>query len=61
MVLFWQDLIESRASGWLSKRSTFRDGTWDIENVAGRVRGPGGKPPATRLLRVGVVEATEGR
>ena len=32
---------------------------WDIENVAGRVRGPGGKPPATRLLRVGAVEATK--
>jgi len=32
-----------------------------IEGVAGRVRGPGGKPAATRLLRVGVVEATEGR
>ena len=31
------------------------------ENVAGTVRRPSGKPAATRLLRVGVVEATEGR
>ena len=26
--LFCQDLIESRASGWLGKRSTFRDGKY---------------------------------
>jgi len=29
MVSFCQDLIKSRASSWLGKRSTFLNGAWD--------------------------------